>query len=71
MKSGLERGEWDHRYSANDVGVLKWQDNKSVWLVSNYHGTEQSSVTRTQKDGSKVTVACPPVVKDYNRFMGG
>ncbi|XP_054259546.1 piggyBac transposable element-derived protein 3-like [Macrosteles quadrilineatus] len=71
MKSGLERGEWDHRYSATDVGVFKWQDNKSVWLVSNYHGTEQSTVTRTQNDGSKVTVACPPVVKDYNRFMGG
>jgi hypothetical protein len=71
MSNSLERGQWDYRYSDTDVGVFKWEDNKSVWLISNYHGTEQSSVLRTQKDGSKITVSCPPVVKDYNKYMGG
>ena len=31
----------------------------------------QTSVTRTQKDGSKISVKCPLVTKEYTRRMGG
>lgn len=71
MSGSLERGQWDHRYSSTELGVFKWQDNKTVWLVTNYHGTENVSVNRTKKDGSKTVVSCPPVVRDYNKYMGG
>lgn len=66
----LKRGEFDFRI-ANGVGVFKWKDTKGVLLASNYHGSETTSVKRRAKDGSKLDVACPEVVKDYNSYMGG
>ena len=42
MEEGLERGESDHRVSKDGVTVFKWQDNKPVFVVSNFHGTEIS-----------------------------
>lgn len=72
MTSALEsRGCWDHRYSDEGIGVFKWQDSKEVLLISNYHGTEETKVKRTQKNGSRIDVKCSEVVKDYNINMGG
>ena len=55
------------------VGLIlfKWQDNKPVLVLSNFHGAEMSSVHRTQKDGSKLELPCPVAVRDYNENMGG
>lgn len=69
--SAIARGEYDYRFSTSGIGVFKWRDNKTVHFASNYHGNEVISVLRTMKDGSKLTTKCPPVVKDYNNFMGG
>lgn len=71
VDSSLQRGAWDHRFTSTEVGVFKWKDNKTVLLISNYHGNEETSVKRTQKDGSRLDVKCPQVVKDYNVLMGG
>ena len=30
-----------------------------------------NTVKRTQKDGTKISVPCPKVIKDYNINMGG
>lgn len=49
----------------------KWKNNRIVHLASNFHGVEETTVTRTQHDGSKITIKCPVVIKDYNNFMGG
>jgi hypothetical protein len=46
-------------------------DNKPVHLISNFHGSETTSVKRKAKDGSAVTVPCPSAVFDYNKYMGG
>ena len=67
----LQRGEYDHRISDQGIGFYKWMDNKTVHLISNYHGSALSSVSRTQKDGSKEEFPCPTVVKHYNQDMGG
>lgn len=67
----LRRGEYDHRVSDLGISFFKWNDNKVVSFISNYHGTEETDVERTQKDGSRKRVICPQVVKDYNKFMGG
>ena len=40
-------------------------------LISNYHKIETATVQRKQKDGAKVTITCPQVLKDYNQNMGG
>ena len=67
----LTRGEFDHRVSDNGLIVYKWKDNKAVHLISNFHGTERVTISRKQKDGSKLEIECPKVVKDYNKRMGG
>lgn len=60
-----------YRYSNTNIGIFKWMDNRIVNFATNFHGTEQCSVKRTNKDGSKADVNCPSVVDDYNRHMGG
>ena len=58
--------------SQNGIVLYKWKDNKSVYLVSNFHGKEPSAVSRTQKDGFKKQFPCPTAVKEYNKnIMGG
>ena len=71
MEKDLDRGECDHRVSKDGLTVFKWQDNKPVFVLSNFHGTDISSVKRTQKDGSKLPFPCPTAIVDYNKFMGG
>ncbi|GLV38593.1 hypothetical protein CBL_08586 [Carabus blaptoides fortunei] len=67
----LNRGDYDYRVSNTDVSVYKWKDNTIVYFASNFHGSEEAIVKRTQKDGSRANVKCPLVVKDYNANMGG
>lgn len=69
--SEIARGDFDYRFSTSGIGIFKWHDNKAVHFATNYHGNEITSVQRTMKAGSKLTTKCPPVVKDYNNFMGG
>lgn len=71
LNEDLDRGESDFRVSKDSLVLAKWQDNKPVFVLSNFHGTEISSVERTQKDGSKSVFSCPDAVVDYNKHMGG
>ena len=68
------RGAMDHRVDNNSgLIVVKWADNKIVELTSNYVGIEPvDAVDRwSKKDGSRVDVPCPQIVKQYNKAMGG
>ncbi|XP_046988244.1 piggyBac transposable element-derived protein 3-like [Schistocerca americana] len=67
----LKRGESDHRVSSVDPSVFQWRDNKVVYFASNVHDTEQSVVSRKQKDGTGMTIPCPVIVCDYNKNVGG
>ncbi|KAJ8351854.1 hypothetical protein SKAU_G00233300 [Synaphobranchus kaupii] len=51
--------------------VVKWYDNRSVTLLSDYIGA--SPVTEVERWDQKVItkVPCPAVVKEYNKNMGG
>ena len=69
--SNMACGEYDYRVTKQGIVFYKWKDNKSVFLVSNFHGTEPSAVSRTQKDGPKKQFLCPAAVKEYNENMGG
>ena len=55
------------------VVLVKWFDNRSVVLASNFVGVgDEDEVARWQKkDGQFVTVKRPEVVKKYNKAMGG
>lgn len=54
----LKRDDYDYRF----IGVWKWQ---TVVAASNSHGSEETSVKRTQKDGSKLLVPAPVAVQDF------
>lgn len=67
----LERGMYDLKTSQLGITVYKWRDNRIVYFASNFHGADESTVSRTEHDGSKKIIKCPLVTKDYNTFMGG
>ena len=67
----LKRGDSDSRVSAHSIVVHNWMDNKSVHVISNYHGTEIGEIKRTQKDGSRKIFSCPKALISYNNNMGG
>ena len=69
--SKLKRGDFDYRVSKSGLTYYKWIDNKPVFLLSNFHGTLEDTVERTQKNGSSETISCPLAVKEYNSYMGG
>ncbi|KAJ8953485.1 hypothetical protein NQ318_023606 [Aromia moschata] len=42
-------------------------DKKAVYLVSNFHNSEEiGTVSRRNKDGTSQQVGCPKIVIDYN-----
>lgn len=71
MDKTMKRGDSDYRFSSLDVVCFKWMDNRSVLFISNYHGSEETTIKRKQSDGTSKMFSCPQVVKDYNTFMGG
>ena len=50
----MKRGDFDFRVSNMDLSLFKWSDNRAVYLLSNFHGTESAKVNRRQKDGSRI-----------------
>ncbi|RXM27140.1 Protein FAM150B [Acipenser ruthenus] len=65
----------DYQACVGDVNfhAVKWYDNRSVTLLSDYVGahpvTEVERWDRSRK--MVVQVPCPAVVREYNRHMGG
>ena len=53
--------------------VVRWFDNRTVDLLSSYIGPESlTKVKRYDKrQKSMISVECPAVVIEYNKFMGG
>ncbi|GBP23585.1 PiggyBac transposable element-derived protein 4 [Eumeta japonica] len=71
-KLKLKKGKHKWRVKG-DVAFVIWQDTKEVLFLTNaFHpNVNITSVTRTQKDGTKTDVGCPAVVKQYTKRMGG
>lgn len=67
----LDRGDFDMKTSRLGITVYKWKDNRIVHLASNFHGSEKSTVMRTEHDGTKKVINCPQIINDYNKYMGG
>lgn len=67
----MTRGESEFKTSFKDVRWIKWNDNKSVQLLSNFHDPSiTTTVSRRQKDGSVLEISCPQMIQDYNHYMG-
>ena len=68
----MKRGGHDW-FSSNNLLAIKWMDNKSVMLLSNYFNPKEMQQIERRVKGSKdkVKVTCPSVNQEYNQFMGG
>ncbi|GBM86783.1 PiggyBac transposable element-derived protein 3 [Araneus ventricosus] len=71
VDKALKRGDFDCRITDQGLSYFKWKDNRCVFFLSNYHGTEVCKIQRKQKDGSIMDIPAPTIVRDYNRHMGG
>ena len=68
----LQRGESDIR-GKNHLYCLKWMDNRSVHMLSNYlsPATNETIKRRTKGSSEKLDITCPTMIKEYNAHMGG
>lgn len=73
LKDGkaMERGDSDFRVSNTGIIYFRWKDSKPVHFISNYHGSEETTIKMKMGDGTKKLIPCPEVVVDYNEYMGG
>ena len=60
-------------YKNQQLGAVQWYDNKVVTLLSTFAGSQP--LHRVQRffksDNTKKDIACPDIVKVYNKHMGG
>ena len=70
--SEMECGEHDW-LPVNSFLVIKWKNDKSVMLLTNYFNSKATQQIDRRMKGSKekVSVLCPSFVNKYNQFMGG
>ena len=68
----MKRCEHDW-FSSNHLSAIKWMDNKSVILLSNYFNPKETQQIERRVKGSKdkVKVTCPSAIQEYNQFMAG
>lgn len=67
----MARGEFQFGVN-NKTAAVKWMDRKPVCFLSSVHNPRKvSTVLRRQRNGIRIEVGCPEVVKVYNQSMGG
>ena len=67
----IHRGDFK-TVQCGSVAVTAWLDRKLVKAMSTAHDpTESTTVLRRQRDGTRVPVKCPVMIRDYNVKMGG
>ena len=74
LKHGKEIKRSEHDWlSSNHLSAIKWMDNKSVILLSNYFNPKETQQIERRVKGSKdkVKVTCPSAIQEYNQFMAG
>ena len=56
-----------------EVSVVAWFDNKIVTLLSNFVGSEPTTMVKrfSKRENKHVHVSCPNLVTIYNKHMGG
>lgn len=70
-EKGMARGEFQFGVR-NRTAAVKWMDRKAVCFLSTVHSPRKvSTVLRRQRNGTRIEVGCPEVVKAYNQTMGG
>ena len=68
----MKRGDIDY-VAAMGVSCVKWMDNRSVLVISNFLSPEEKTIVKRRKAGTaeKVDINCPEMIAMYNKYMGG
>jgi hypothetical protein len=66
----MRRGNSDYRSTTSAITATLWKERKGILILSSFHWTNVSSVTRKKRDGTYENIACPQIVKKYNANMG-
>ena len=67
------RGFYDYRSNGPLLAAV-WFDRRFIYFLSTMHSAESSTpvtVKRTNQDGSRNDVPCPPLLPDYQQYMRG
>lgn len=66
------RGE-SHQFVRDPVSLVKWKDNKSVLMVSNCTGADQTDFVKRwdKQTKSYKDITAPRIITNYNNHMGG
>ncbi|KAI4464418.1 tubulin monoglycylase ttll3 [Holotrichia oblita] len=72
-KAIKKEGTSEEVINTDGVVIVKWFDNRTVCLASNYVGKcVKDKVKRSDKKEAKyTTIERPEIIKDYNQSMGG
>uniref|UniRef100_H2YX58 PiggyBac transposable element-derived protein domain-containing protein n=1 Tax=Ciona savignyi TaxID=51511 RepID=H2YX58_CIOSA len=67
------RGTSEQVVSGDDCSVIKWYDNKPIFIASSIFGVEPQDVVQrwSKKDKQYVRVSRPAAIGAYNKSMGG
>ncbi|XP_046389336.1 piggyBac transposable element-derived protein 3-like [Ischnura elegans] len=68
------RGSYDCRSDIkNKITAIKWYDNRSVHVISNYIGVEPIGKAKrwSQEQKSQIEIPIPAAIQQYNANMGG
>ncbi|KAJ8931061.1 hypothetical protein NQ314_016090 [Rhamnusium bicolor] len=69
VDKNMKRGDYDYRVSNLDIIFFKWCDNRSVYLLSNFHGSQPSHTWRT--DCEQLTALTGGLKKWWHRLFFG
>ncbi|GMG17466.1 unnamed protein product [Phytophthora fragariaefolia] len=71
--STVPRGPFKMARASSNPGLvaLAWVVNRPVYFLASQVSTKLTSVQRRQTSGEQVSVPCPEIVEEYQRFMGG
>ncbi|KAG4066842.1 hypothetical protein HA402_012909 [Bradysia odoriphaga] len=69
--TAMARGEFQFKIK-NGVAAVQWMDKKPVNFLSSAHTPRRTTtVLRRLQTGKRISVHCPNVVADYNKYMCG
>lgn len=71
LQAKLAKGESEAKVSSTGLVYSHWKDTKDVYVISNCHRVEYSTVIKTQKNGSREEISCPAAIVTYREIMGG
>ncbi|KAF2351949.1 PiggyBac transposable element-derived protein, partial [Trinorchestia longiramus] len=74
LENKMGKGSFDFRFEeAEEILILKWNDNSSVMVGTNFDSVEPlSNVSRwLPGERRKGAVKRPQVVNNYSKYMGG